>query len=61
MNRNTFNFNDNPISLDTSRSRFNRDSSVKMSFNVGLPNGTLRFISILFFKLAMISPLNDGQ
>lgn len=35
MNRNTFNFNDNPISLDNSRSRFNRDSSVKMSFNIG--------------------------
>ena len=35
MNRNTFNFNENPISMGLSRSRFNRDSSVKMSFNVG--------------------------
>ena len=35
MNRNKSTFDSNPINLDISRSTFNRDHSVKTSFNVG--------------------------
>lgn len=35
MNRNTTTFDSNPINLDISRSTFNRDHSIKTSFNVG--------------------------
>ena len=52
MNRNTMSFDTNPVNIDMSRSTFNRDSSLKTSFNVGdvvpfyideiLPGDTLR-------------------
>lgn len=52
MNRNTMSFDSNPVNIDMSRSTFNRDSSLKTSFNVGdvvpfyideiLPGDTLR-------------------
>ena len=35
MNRNTMSFDSNPVNIDMSRSTFNRDSSLKTSFNVG--------------------------
>ena len=35
MNRNTPTFESNPINVDISRSTFNRDCSIKTSFNVG--------------------------
>lgn len=35
MNRNTRSFDSNPVNLDISRSTFNRNSSIKTSFNVG--------------------------
>ena len=35
MNRNTFDFASNPVSISISRSTFKRNSSVTTSFNVG--------------------------
>lgn len=72
MNRNTFNFNDNPISLDISRSRFNRDSSVKMSFNVGelipfyvdevLPGDTMEVSTSKVVRMqTLLTPVMDNM
>ncbi len=72
MNRNTFNFNDNPISLDISRSRFNRDSSVKMSFNVGelipfyvdevLPGDTMEVTTSKVVRMqTLLTPVMDNM
>nr|WNN13487.1 MAG: major capsid protein [Microviridae sp.] len=72
MNRNTFNFNDNPISLDISRSRFNRDSSVKMSFNVGelipfyvdevLPGDTMEVSTSKVVRMqTLLTPIMDNM
>jgi len=35
MNRNTKSFDNNVVSLDIARSSFNRNASIKTSFNVG--------------------------
>ena len=72
MNRNTFNFNDNPIQLDISRSRFNRDSSVKMSFNVGelipfyvdevLPGDTMEVSTSKVVRMqTLLTPVMDNM
>lgn len=72
MNRNTFNFNDNPVSLDISRSRFNRDSSVKMSFNVGelvpfyvdevLPGDTMEVSTSKVVRMqTLLTPVMDNM
>lgn len=72
MNRNTFNFNDNPISMDFSRSRFNRDSSVKMSFNVGelipfyvdevLPGDTMEVSTSKVVRMqTLLTPVMDNM
>lgn len=72
MNRNTFNFNDNPIALDISRSRFNRDSSVKMSFNVGelipfyvdevLPGDTMEVTTSKVVRMqTLLTPVMDNM
>ena len=72
MTRNTFNFNDNPISLDISRSRFNRDSSVKMSFNVGelvpfyvdevLPGDTMEVSTSKVVRMqTLLTPVMDNM
>lgn len=72
MNRNTFNFNNNPISLDISRSRFNRDSSVKMSFNVGelipfyvdevLPGDTMEVTTSKVVRMqTLLTPVMDNM
>lgn len=72
MNRNTFNFNDNPISLDIGRSRFNRDSSVKMSFNVGelipfyvdevLPGDTMEVSTSKVVRMqTLLTPVMDNM
>ena len=72
MNRNTFNFNDNPISLDISRSRFNRDSSVKMSFNIGelipfyvdevLPGDTMEVSTSKVVRMqTLLTPVMDNM
>lgn len=72
MNRNTFNFNDNPISLDISRSRFRRDSSVKFSGNVGevipfyvdevLPGDTFQVRTSKVVRLpTLLTPVMDNM
>lgn len=72
MTRNTFNFNENPISLDISRSRFNRDSSVKMSFNVGelipfyvdevLPGDTMEVSTSKVVRMqTLLTPVMDNM
>lgn len=72
MNRNTFNFNDNPIVLDISRSRFNRDSSVKMSFNIGelipfyvdevLPGDTMEVSTSKVVRMqTLLTPVMDNM
>ncbi len=72
MNRNTFSFGDNPISLDISRSRFNRDSSVKLSFNVGelvpfyvdevLPGDTMEVHTSKVVRLqTLLTPMMDNM
>lgn len=72
MNRNTFNFGENPVSLDISRSRFNRDSSVKMSFNVGelvpfyvdevLPGDTMEVTTSKVIRLqTLLTPMMDNM
>lgn len=72
MNRNTFNFNDNPIALDISRSRFNRDSSVKMSFNIGelipfyvdevLPGDTMEVSTSKVVRMqTLLTPVMDNM
>lgn len=72
MNRNTFNFSENPITLDISRSRFNRDSSVKMSFNVGelvpfyvdevLPGDTMEVSTSKVVRMqTLLTPVMDNM
>lgn len=72
MNRNTFSFGENPVSLDISRSRFNRDSSVKMSFNVGelvpfyvdevLPGDTMEVATSKVIRLqTLLTPMMDNM
>lgn len=72
MNRNTFNFAENPVSLDISRSRFNRDSSVKLSFNVGelvpfyvdevLPGDTMEVKTSKVIRLqTLLTPMMDNM
>lgn len=72
MNRNTFSFGENPISLDISRSRFNRDSSVKFSFNVGelvpfyvdevLPGDTMEVNTSKVIRLqTLLTPMMDNM
>lgn len=72
MTRNTFNFNENPVSLDISRSRFNRDSSVKMSFNVGelvpfyvdevLPGDTMEVSTSKVVRMqTLLTPVMDNM
>ncbi len=72
MNRNTFSFGENPISLDISRSRFNRDSSVKFSFNVGeivpfyvdevLPGDTMEVNTSKVVRLqTLLTPMMDNM
>ncbi len=72
MNRNTFSFGENPISLDISRSRFNRDSSVKLSFNVGelvpfyvdevLPGDTMEVNTSKVVRLqTLLTPMMDNM
>lgn len=72
MNRNTFNFGENPVSLDISRSRFNRDSSVKFSFNVGelvpfyvdevLPGDTMEVNTSKVVRLqTLLTPMMDNM
>ncbi len=72
MNRNTFSFGENPISLDISRSRFNRDSSVKLSFNVGelvpfyvdevLPGDTMEVNTSKVIRLqTLLTPMMDNM
>lgn len=72
MTRNTFSFGENPISLDISRSRFNRDSSVKMSFNVGqlvpfyvdevLPGDTMEVNTSKVVRLqTLLTPMMDNM
>lgn len=72
MNRNTFNFGENPVSLDISRSRFNRDSSVKLSFNVGelvpfyvdevLPGDTMEVKTSKVIRLqTLLTPMMDNM
>lgn len=70
MNRNTMSFDSNPVNIDMSRSTFNRDSSLKTSFNVGdvvpfyideiLPGDTLRVNSNKVVRLQTpITPFMD--
>ncbi len=72
MNRNSFSFGENPISLDISRSRFNRDSSVKLSFNVGqlvpfyvdevLPGDTMEVNTSKVVRLqTLLTPMMDNM
>ncbi len=72
MNRNTFNFNNNPIHMDFSRSRFNRDSSVKLSFNVGelipfyvdevLPGDTMEVSTSKVVRMqTLLTPVMDNM
>ncbi len=72
MTRNTFSFGENPISLDISRSRFNRDSSVKLSFNVGqlipfyvdevLPGDTMEVNTSKVVRLqTLVTPMMDNM
>lgn len=72
MNRNTFNFSENPITLDISRSRFNRDSSIKMSFNVGelvpfyvdevLPGDTMEVSTSKVVRMqTLLTPVMDNM
>ena len=71
MNRNTPMFDTNPTNIDISRSTFNRDSSIKTTFNVGniipfycdeiLPGDTVNIDSSKVIRLQTpITPFMDN-
>lgn len=71
MNRNTRSFDSNPVNLDISRSTFNRNHSVKTSFNVGdvipfmvdevLPGDTFNVNTAKVVRLqTLLAPIMDN-